>query len=158
MRWLPQEKEMYHIELISLLMSLEEPQGDVPSTLAFPIASQINALVIPSPARNPIGMALLILICFHPADDLSLQLLFILLHTDRSVNENQKLVGSFWAKDFQSTRQRMESKEEKKKSNKMAVINISKGDRYEGERSCLLNAVALIAGSCSPANVSGFGS
>jgi len=46
----------------------------------------------------------------------------------------------------------------RKKSNKMAVINISKGNRYEGERSCLLNAVALIAGSCSPANVSGFGS
>ena len=125
MRWLPQEKEMYHIELISLLMSLEEPQGDVPSTQ--PIASQINALVISPPARNPIGMVLLILICFHPADDLSLQLLSFLLHTDRSVNENQKLVGSFWAKDFKSTRQRMESKEEEKRATKWPLLIFQRG-------------------------------
>lgn len=95
-------------------MSLEEPQGDVPSTLPFPVAFQINALVIFLPARKTqleCFFGSLVFICFYPADDLSLlfqRSSFFLIYytTDKSESKPEACWLPFEKKRFQVNTER----------------------------------------------------
>jgi hypothetical protein len=95
---------------ISLLMSLEEPQGDVPSTLPFPIAFQINALVIFLPARKTqleCFFGSLVFICFYPAPMIcrffsSAAPFFYLLYNRQEWIKTRSLLASFWEKKISS--------------------------------------------------------